>query len=136
MISKISLYLGATAVLCVALWYGYHKTEQSGYDRCLTETQAANLKLAVAYANQIVKAEGERDANQTIIDRLVIESRSLHVHFPVCPATDPQNPDGTAGVLSKRVDESFRNLQERGTVLFERCEALNADAIKLNTVNQ
>jgi hypothetical protein len=136
MISKIGLYLGATVILCFALWYGYHKIEQSGYDRCLTETQAANLKLAIAYADRIVKAEGERDANQTTIDRLVIESRSLHVHFPVCPTTSTENPDGTAGLLSKRVDESFARLQERGTVLFERCEALNADAIKVNAATQ
>ena len=130
----IWLRLAAVAAVIAALWGGYYLIEKHGYDRCLVETQAANLKLAIAYADRIVKAEGERDANQKTIDRLVIESRSLHIHFPVCPTAGDQNPDGTAGLLSKRVDESFRNLQERGTVLFERCEALNADAIKVNAV--
>lgn len=129
------LRIAAVAGLAAALLFGYNYIEQRGYNRCQTETQAANLKLANAYINRLTKAEEDRDANQTIIDRLVVESHSLHVHFPVCPATDPQNPDGTAGLFSKRVDESFRNLQERGTVLFERCEALNADAIKVNSVN-
>ena len=129
---KIGLYLAAIAFLCFGIWYGYTKIEQKGYDRCLLETQAANLKVVIAYADRLVKAEGERDANQTIIDRLTIESHKLQIHIPVCPTPGVANPDGTAGLLSKRVDESFARLQERGTVLFERCEALNADAIKVN----
>ena len=133
---KIGLYLAAIAFLCAGIWYGYTKIEQKGYDRCLAETQAENLKVVIAYADRLVKAEGERDANQTIIDRLTAESHKLQIHIPVCPSTPGvANPDGTAGLLSKRVDESFARLQERGTVLFERCEALNADAIKVNTVN-
>jgi hypothetical protein len=133
-IQKIGLYLAAVAILCLALWYGYHKIEQKGYDRAQKELQVANLELAIAYANRLTKAEGERDANQTVIDRLAAESHRVQIHIPVCP--NAQNSDGTAGLLSKRVDESFRNLQERGTVLFERCEALNADAIKVNAVSQ
>jgi hypothetical protein len=130
---KIGLYLAAIAFLCAGIWYGYTKIEQKGYDRCLAETQAENLKVVIAYADRLVKAEGERDANQTIIDRLTAESHKLQIHIPVCPSTPGvANPDGTAGLLSKRVDESFARLQERGTVLFERCEALNADAIKVN----
>jgi len=132
---KIGLYLAAIAFLCAGIWYGYTKIEQKGYDRCLAETQAENLKVVIAYADRLVKAEGERDANQTIIDRLTAESHKLQIHIPVCPSTPGvANPDGTAGLLSKRVDESFARLQERGTVLFERCEALNADAIKVNAV--
>lgn len=134
--TRIEFYLLGVIILCIVLWGGYKYADYHGYQRCLTETQAANLKLAIAYANRIVKAEGERDANQTIIDRLTAESRRVQVHIPVCSNAGGENSDGTAGVLSKRVDESFRNLQERGTVLFERCEALNADAIKVNAVNQ
>lgn len=134
--TRIEFYLLGVIILCIVLWGGYKYADYHGYQRCLTETQAANLKLAIAYANRIVKAEGERDANQTTIDRLTAESRRVQVHIPVCPTAGGENSDGTAGVLSKRVDESFRNLQERGTVLFERCEALNADAIKINEVNQ
>ncbi len=132
--TRIGLYLVAIAILCLAMWYGYAKIKQKGYDKCQNETQAANLDLVTAYANRLTKAEGERDANQVIINRLA--SQRVQVHIPVCPTTNAQNPDGTAGILSKRVDESFARLQERTTVLFERCEALNADAIKLNSVNQ
>lgn len=128
--TRIGMYLAAIAILCAALWFGYHKIEQKGYDRCYAEMQAANLELAVAYAGRIVKAEGERDANQKIIDRLA--SQRVQVHFPVCPNANGENSNGTAGIFSKRVDESFDRLQTRGRVLFERCEALNADAIKLN----
>src|SRR5574342_757838 len=117
MIQKIGLYLAAIAILCLALWYGYTKIEQKGYDRCLTETQAANLELAIAYANRLTKAEGERDANQVIIDRLA--SQRVQVHFPVCPAKTGQDSDGTAGILSKRVEQSFADLQARGGVLFK-----------------
>jgi len=133
MIQKIGVYLAAIAILCIALWAGYAKIEQKGYDRCYTEMQAANLKLAVAYANRIVQAEEERDANQIIIDRYLAESRRVQVHIPVCPTSSEENSNGTAGIFSKRVDESFARLQERGTALFERCEALNADAIKINS---
>jgi hypothetical protein len=131
---RIGLYLAAIAILCVALWFGYHKIEQSGYDRCLAETQAANLETVIAYANRLTKAEGERDANQTIIDRLA--TQRVQVHFPVCPNTSAQNSNGTAGILSKRVEQSFADLQTRGRVLFQRCDALNADAIEVNAVNQ
>jgi hypothetical protein len=131
---RIGAYLAAVAVLCVVLWLGYHKIDQGGYNRCLAETKVANLKLALAYANRLTKAEGERDANQVIIDRLA--SQRVQVHFPVCPATTAPNPDGTAGLLSQRMEQSFADLQTRGRVLFERCEALNADAIKVNAVTK
>lgn len=132
MILSIEKYLVGLLVLGIVLWGAYKYIDNRGYQRCLMETQAANLDLAITYANRIVKAEGERDANQTVIDRLVAESRRVQIHIPLCPATGNQDSNGTAGLLSKRVDESFARLQERGTVLFERCEALNADAIKVN----
>jgi hypothetical protein len=131
MISKLGIYFVGLLVICAGSWFGYYKIEQKGYDRAQAELQQANLELAIAYANRLTKAEGERDANQVIIDRLA--SQRVQVHFPVCPSTG-QNPDGTAGILSQRVDQIFADFQERGRVLFERCEALNADAIKLNAV--
>jgi hypothetical protein len=134
-VTRIEFYLTGLIILCVVLWGGYKYADYRGYQRCLKEAQAANLNLAIAYANRIVKVEGERDANQITIDRLTAESRRVQVHFPVCSNAGGENSNGTAGILSKRVDESFRNLQERGTVLFERCEALNADAIKINSIN-
>lgn len=130
----IWLRIGSVVALIAALWAAYAYIDQRGYDRCKAEMETANLKLVTTYANQLAKAEGERDANQIVIDKLTIESRSLHVHFPVCPTAGAENSNGTAGILSKRMDESFARLQERGTVLFERCEALNADAIKVNAV--
>lgn len=122
--------LGLVVGLVAALWFGYEHVKQIGYKQCETELQAKNLELALAYAERITKAEEQRDKNQVIIDRLA--SQRVQVHFPVCPNATDQNSDGTAGVLSQRVEQSFTNLQTRGRVLFERCEALNADAIKLN----
>lgn len=134
--TRIEFYLIGVIILCVVLWGGYRYADYHGYQRCLKETQAANLDLAIAYANQIVKAEGERDANQITIDRLTAESRRVQVHIPVCSNAGGENSDGTAGVLSKRVNQSFENFRDRITVLFERCEALNADAIKVNAATQ
>lgn len=133
---RILPYLVAIVLLCVGLWYAYFLIDQHGYERCEKKLQAANLELAITYANQLTKAEGERDANQAIIDRLAAESRRVQVHIPVCPNSEAQDQNGTTGVFHNRVDESFARLQERGTKLFERCEAVNADAIKVNTVNQ
>lgn len=132
--TRIGLYLVAIAILCAAMWYGYTKIEQKGYDRCYAELQAKNLETVIAYANRLTKAEGERDANQVIIDRLA--SQRVQVHFPVCPNTTTQDSNGTAGILSQRVEQSFEDLQTRGRVLFQRCEALNADAIKVNETLQ
>ena len=131
--TRIEFYLIGLIVLCVTLWAGYKYADYQGYQRCLKETQAANLDLAIAYANRIVKAEGERDANQAIIDDLVAKSRRVQIHIPICQTAGGENSNGTAGILSQRVDKSFADLQERATVLFERCEALNADAIKMNS---
>lgn len=129
---RIWLYLAAISVLCSVLWYGYHKIEQSGYDRARNELQEANLEVAIAYANKLTEAEGERDANQVIIDRLATER--VPVHFPVCPNKGTKDSNGAAGILSRRMEQSFADFQYRVTVLFERCEALNADAIKINAV--
>jgi hypothetical protein len=134
MIQKAVIFLVLFVLLSLGLWYGIYRIEQHGYDRCQKETQAANLEIVTAYANRLTKAEGERDANQTIIDRLA--SQRVQVHFPVCPNTNAQNSNGTTGILSKRVEQSFADLQTRGRVLFERCDTLNADAIKVNAVNQ
>lgn len=136
MIQRIEFYLVGFLILIVVLYGGYKYVEHKGYERAKQEMQAANLSLALAYADRIVKAEGERDANQIVIDRLTAESRRVQVHIPVCPTAGGENSNGTAGIFSKRVDESFARLQERGTVLFERCEALNADAIKVNAANE
>lgn len=125
--------LGLVAALVAAIWFGYDHIKQIGYKQCETELQAKNLELALAYAERIKKAEEQRDKNQAIIDRLA--SQRVQVHFPVCPNTGSQDSNGTAGVLSQRVEQSFADLQTRGRVLFERCEALNADAIKVNATH-
>jgi len=134
--TRAGIYLIALAGICVALWYVYFTIDRRGFDRCQKEMQQASLDLAVAYANRIVKAEGERDANQAIIDLAAAKSRSVPTHIPTCTDSSAENQDGKAGILSRRVDESFARLQERGTRLFERCEALNSDAIKVNAVTQ
>lgn len=130
---KIGLYLATIAFLCAGIWYGYTKIEQKGYDRCLAETQAENLKVVIAYADRLVKAEGERDANQTIIDRLTAESHKLQIHIPVCPSTPGvANPDGTAGMASTRIDQYMAEAKSAIDAIGERCAKLNADAIKMN----
>ncbi len=136
MIQRIEIFLIVLVVLLVVGFIGYKYAENKGYQRCQKEMQADELNLAIEYANRIVRAEGERDANQVIIDRLTAESRRVQIHIPACQTTGGENSNGTAGILSERVDESFRNLQTRTTVLFQRCEALNADAIKLNAITQ
>ena len=133
--TRIEFYLIGLIVLCVTLWAGYKYADYQGYQRCLKETQAANLDLAIAYANRIVKAEGERDANQTIIDDLVAKSRRVQIHIPICQTAGGENSNGTAGILSQRVDTAFGKFQDGATELLKRCDELNADAIKVNTVN-
>jgi hypothetical protein len=132
MFASIWVKLAGVAVILAALWLGYEHVKQIGYNQAKAEMQEENLKLALAYADRIVKAEGERDANQTIIDRLA--SQRVQVHFPVCPATGTANQDGTAGVLFERMDESFAKFQDGVGALLKRCDELNLDAIKVNAV--
>lgn len=132
----IWIRLAGVSAVVAALWFGYGYVKHIGYNQAKTEMQAENLKLALAYAQRIVKAEGERDANQTIVDRIHAESRRVQVHFPVCPTTpDTRNQNRAAGLFSDGMDKSFARLQERTTELFKRCEELNLDAIKVNAVS-
>lgn len=131
----ILIRLAWAAAVFAALLFGYEYVKDIGYNQAKAEMQAENLKLALAYAGRIVKAEGERDANQAIVDRIYAQSRRVPVHLPICPATpDTGNQNGAAGIFSDRVDKSFARLQERGAELFKRCEKLNLDAININAV--
>jgi len=132
MFASIWIKLAGVAVVLAALWFGYEHIKQIGYDQAKAEMQAENLKLALAYADRIVKAEGERDANQTIIDRLA--SQRVQVHFPVCTTPGTPNQDGTAGILSDRMEQSFVTFQNRVGELLKRCDELNLDAIRVNAV--
>lgn len=136
MIARIAPFLIAFVISGVALGYAYYLVDQHGYDRCQKEVQSANLDLAITYANELTKAMEERDANKAIIDNYAARARRVPVHIPVCENANAKDSNGRAGLLSGRVDKSFARLRERVTVLFERCEALNADAIKNNSVTQ
>jgi predicted negative regulator of RcsB-dependent stress response len=123
--------LGGVLAIVAALIGAALYLEHLGYQKCEKEMQAKNLELALAYADRIVKAEGERDANQTTIDRLNADVSKLRIHIPVCP-NSAKDQNGTAGIFSERVDKAFAELQGRGTELFKRCDEMNLDAIKVN----
>jgi hypothetical protein len=128
--------IGIVAVLLL-LMAAARYFDHAGYERCRAEMEAQNLKVIAAYNARLNKAEGERDANQNIIDQLNAHARSVRIHIPICPSVaGAEDKNGTAGVLSQRVDESFARLQERTGQLFKRCDELNLDAIKVNAANR
>lgn len=127
--------LGIILALFAALFSAYKYIDYRGYQRAKMEMQQEELELAIAYANRLVEAERERNENKILVDRLSAESRRLRIHLPVCPeGQSADNQNGRAGLFSQRVDESFARLQARGTSLFERCEEINLDAIKINRI--
>jgi len=129
--------IGGIVVLAGVLFGVFKYVENIGYERRVAEDQAENLKTVTEFAKRLKAAEEQRDENQTTIDRLVTQSRSVRVHLPVCANNGtPKDQNGGTGALSNRVDESFARLQDRGTELFKRCDELNLDAIKTNATHR
>lgn len=135
--SALMLRLLGVAAVALALYGAYWSIDRAGYDRGVSEVAAsykvAELKAAKKHAERIKTAQEKHDADQKTIARLAADARRLRVNFPVCPdSASGEGADGRSGILSARVDELFAELQSRTGSLVERCDQLNADAIRLN----
>jgi len=86
----------------------------------------------IAYAERIKKGEEQHDEDQAVINNLAADNKRLRVHIPRCPTIGDQG--GESGLFSARVDEEFGKLQSRAGELFQRCDQLNIDAIRMNSV--
>jgi hypothetical protein len=138
---KVYAYIFGIVLCAIGLWYLHHDGYEAGKDEVQVQWDAdkiqrdeAQKQALVAYANRITQAQEQHDHDQALIDQLHDDVKRVHIHLPTCSnaAATGQNPDGTAGLLPSRVDESFARLQERAGRLFARCDQLNIDAIRAN----
>ncbi len=126
----------------VGLWYLHH----DGYEEGRAEVQVAwdadrlqrdeQQKAAlVEYANRLNQAEVQHDQDQALINQLHDAAGRVRIHLPACPGNAAgAGENGSAGVLSDRMDQRFAELQERIGSLIARCDQLNIDAIRANRV--
>ena len=103
--------------------------------------QEQNRQDLLAYANRIIKSEAEHDKNVATISNLNKQLGRVRVTFPRCttlPGVTEAGTDsnGTVRVLSDETDRLFARLQERLGSLAERCDTLNADAIRANQLQE
>jgi len=125
----MSPYIILAVVLTVtaAAGGGYAKGR---HDESMVQVEQQRDGL-LAYAERIKQGEVQHDADQDRINRLTADLGRVRVHIPACPTSTDQS--GVAGVFSDRVDEEFGRLQARAGELFQRCDQLNIDAIRLNS---
>lgn len=107
-------------------------------DSLVIKQQEKNQKELDEYLKKINRSQGKYD-EQIIINRSIgSELARLRVSISAgcrsVPGADkaPADQDGTGGILSNRMDESFAKLQERAFELFQRCDQLNTEAVRLN----
>src|SRR3990167_3319485 len=97
--------IAAALAIVAALAWMYNAIDQRVYDRAQSEHNESMNKALLAYAATITTAGTQHDKDQAIINRLSAAGR-VRVTFPVCPiAKSSTDPDGSAGVLSNRMDE-------------------------------
>jgi len=118
----------AALALCAVLTASAYFKGASDNEADHVEAERNSL---LAYASRISEGVEQHDKDRQTIADLKRTADKLRVHIPTCPAKDS---DGAAGLLSNRVDEEFGKLQARAGELFERCDRLNIDAIRLNTM--
>lgn len=140
--AKIAAAVAAILLVLGGVWYVYHLGYKAGSNEVQVQWDADKIKrdeaqvaALIAYADRIRQGVEEHAKQQVIINGLTADAGRVHIHLPACPGnTAPagQNPDGSAGLLSDRVDQGFARLQERVGRLFARCDQLNIDAIQAN----
>lgn len=106
---------------------GYWKGREDANQAAIERERDALVK----YTEKMKQAGEQHDQDQATIDRLAADARRVRVHFPTCPAT-AENPDGEAGILQRKLDDAFANLQDGTSALIQRCDRLNIDAIRTN----
>lgn len=143
---KLALYLLFAACVIgeqVGVYeYGRHAekvVQEAERTKAIAAQQQLNYAALMAYAERVSKGEKQHDQDQDTINRLAAERNRLRVHVPTCPvpttAATGTSQDGSAGVLSNRVDEYFAAFQASTGQLIQRCDQLNIDAIRLNSVH-
>lgn len=150
---KLALILIAAAALIGAGAYGSWYVTSNRYEKILAEEHLQqsdavqnqlieNQKVAAAHAAQIKTAEEQHAKDQLTLNNLRNQLGSVRIHIPIGGCTKPgtgqagADPDGTAGILSGRVDAAFADLQAGVDRLTARCDQLNIDAIQANSSAQ
>ena len=107
-----------------------------GYWKGRSDANAAAIErerdALVEYTNRVKQAGEQHDKDQITIDRLAADARRVRIHIPTCPTAE--NPDGGSGVFSDRVDQEFEIFSGRVGEIIQRCDRLNADAIRSNKI--
>ena len=99
------------------------------------KTDADMKQVAIAHAEKLIEKDVEHAANQDIIDSLAVAVRkSPRVRFKIkpCRTAKAADQDREARLLSERLDEGFRELQESNTARLKVCERINSEAIRAN----
>lgn len=140
----VILVVGVAAGALPAWWLtadhyqGVIAKEHEAQQRVVIEQQEQNLATALAYAEQITKAGADHDKNTRTIRSLSRELDGLRVNFPTCPLPGDTeagaDSGGGARALSDAVDAEFARFQRETGALVERCDTLNIDAIRSNSV--
>ncbi|MDD3884569.1 MAG: hypothetical protein PHW66_06490 [Gallionella sp.] len=122
-------YLLLIALIFAATCFGggYWKGYGDAGNNAIKRENAALLR----YTEKLNQAGVQHDEDQATINRLAADAGRVRVHIPTCPAA-AKNPDGSAGLLSDRVDAAFAELQSGTGQLIQRCDQLNIDAIRAN----
>lgn len=137
------LLIGIAGGASSAWWFtadhyqGVIAKEHEAQQELVIEQQEHNRLALLAYAERIVKAGADHDKNIRIVRNLSRELDGLRVNFPTCPlpraAEGGGNSGGGTGALSDKLDDAFADLQKETSRLIERCDELNADAIRANS---
>ena len=127
----IYLRLAASAIVALALYGAYWSVDRNGYQRAMSEMRDSALVAAQEQAKRLKLSQEKHDADQATIARLAADARRVRVNFPTCTGSG-KGADGSAGILSDRVDAAFADLQEATGRLVQRCDQLNIDAIRQN----
>lgn len=139
------LQIGAAIALLAFTAWGTWKLTSDHYTGIMAkaeaEWQAGVAKAAQDFIDRIVKAEGERNANQTIIDSLsdhIAGMQPAVIRIP-SPRRNGQSPctdqNGESWMALGRINEYTcisRGDRGRITNTYKRCATLNIDAIKMN----
>ncbi len=136
--------LGVMVLIGFGLWRLYHGGYQAGraevqvqWDADRIRRDEAQRDALLAYADTVKQAQEQHDHDQAAIDTLADDARRVRIHLPACasaPAGARAGANGSAGIFPAGVDQRFAEFQERVGGLIRRCDQLNIDATRANTI--
>ncbi len=141
---KAAGVLGLLALVALGLWRLYQGGYQAGRAEAQAQWEAEGIRrdeaqrdALLAYADTVKQAQEQHDHDQAAIDTLADDARRVRIHLPACASAAAgarAGANGSAGIFPAGVDQRFAEFQERVGSLIRRCDQLNIDATRANTI--